>query len=212
MSAVRGRGRPPKLSKETIIQAAREMDLRDLSIVKLAHSLEVTDAAIYYYFESRAALVRAVVDQGSVGFEPSIIENDWWRGMTDYALRVYDALTESPGAAQAMIGGGISGPVQMRIFGAVIRSLVDIGHDRRYAAMIYSAYFRAALYAAFAHDERETVGGLGLTISERTTLAVDAGDTAGVDLSPFIGDEDLYDPRQQLRFLLDVISDGFSHR
>lgn len=207
---MRRRGRPPKLSKESILQAASEMDLRRLSIVKLAQSLEVTDAAIYYYFDSRAALVRAVIDQGSVGFAPPRIEKDWWCGMTDYALRVYDSIIESPGAAQAMIGGGISGPVQMRIFGAVIRSLVDVGHDQRSAVMIYSAYFRAALYAAFAQDELDTVGGLELTVRER--LAVDAGDTVGVDLSPFIADAELYEPRRQLKFLLDVISDGFSSR
>lgn len=212
MSAKRSRGRPPKLSKENILNAAREMDLRGLSVVKLAQSLDVSDAAIYYYFESRAALVRAVVDEGSVGFAPPEVGPDWWNGMKDYALRVYDALIESPGAAQAMIGGGIAGPAQMRIFGAVIRSLVDAGQDRKYAALIYSAYNRAALYAAFAHDERDTVGGLGLTASERTQLAVDAGVSSGVELSPFIGDEELYDPRQQLVFLLDVISDGFSKR
>lgn len=186
------------------------MDLRELSVVKIARSLGVSDAAIYYYFGSRAALVREVVDQGSVGFRVPVITNDWWNGMHAYALRVYDALTASPGAAQTMIGGGVAGPAQMRIFGTVIGALVEAGQDRRRAARIYSTYFRAALYAAFAHDEHDTVGEQGLTTTERTELATDVGAATGVEIRAFIDDPELSDPRKQLEFLLDAISAGFA--
>lgn len=212
MNATRGRGRPPKLSREHILDTAREMDLRALSVVKVAAALQVSDAAIYYYFPTRAALVRALVDQGTAEFEVPAIGADWWHGMKAYALLVYDALIAAPGAAQSMIGGGIAGPVQMRIFGIVIRRLVDVGQDRKDAAMIYSAYFRAALYAAFAHDEHDLVGSKGLSKSERTELAIDAGEASGIELSPFVDDHTLYESRRQLEFLLDVISDGFSSR
>jgi len=191
---------------------AREMDLRGLSVIKLARILDVSDAAIYYYFRSRAALVRVVVDQSSIGFEIPVINEEWWHGMHTYALRIYDALIANPGATQSMIGGGVAEPAQMRIFDAVINALVDGGQDRNYAAKIYSTYFHAALYAAYAHDERAAVGAQGLTANERTALAIDAGADAGVELSQFIGDPEMFDTRKQLTFLLDVITAGVATR
>lgn len=212
MTSRKKRGRPAKLSRTLIIDAASGMDLRSLSIVKLARSLEVTDAAIYYYFSSRAALIRAVVDQGSSTFEVPDIGTSWWHGLQAYALRVYDALIEKPGAAQFIIGGGVAGPVQMQIFSTVVERLVDAGESRKDAVRIYIVYFRAALYAAFAHDEQVTVGGQSLSLPDRLDLARAADAAAGAELGQLIGDPEITSSRKQLLFLLEIIGRGFSTR
>ncbi|MEM7018266.1 MAG: TetR/AcrR family transcriptional regulator [Pseudomonadota bacterium] len=208
MSTRRPRGRPPKLSQDLILTKAEGFEIRSLSIVKLAKALNVTDAAIYYYFSSREALVRALIDRESGMLAIPEINEQWWIGLKEYALRIYDMLVQRPGAAGCLVAGGITGPQQMQIFTSVIKMLVDAGFEPRNAVRVYALFVRAALQAAHAHDEREAAGGHALFEAKRRELAETASQFAGIQISGFIGDEELNDARKQLDFLLSVVTSG----
>ena len=72
----RGPGRPPKRSAttsptdlsaesitETAVELCREIDLVDLSVVRLARRLNVTPAAIYYYIDDRDTLLANIISR-----------------------------------------------------------------------------------------------------------------------------------------------------
>lgn len=64
------RGRPPVISADAIIRAARDEGLAEFTMLAIAKRLNITHGALYRYFLSRDALALAVVD--------TIIEEAHW--------------------------------------------------------------------------------------------------------------------------------------
>ena len=91
----RGRGRPPRVSRGSIIEAARGLGLEDFSMQAVADRLGVDRSTINYHFSDRDELF-AVVASITLGSEmeswtPPDSE-DWRDWVIDYTRRVHDAL------------------------------------------------------------------------------------------------------------------------
>ena len=92
----RRRGRPARVSRDSIVEAARGLGVDQLSVQAVADRLGVDRSTILYHFADRDELfaVVASVTLGSEldGWTPP--ESDDWRDwVRDYAYRVHDALT-----------------------------------------------------------------------------------------------------------------------
>ncbi|MFP6655974.1 MAG: TetR/AcrR family transcriptional regulator [Myxococcota bacterium] len=70
------RGRPPTLSRESILKAAAEIPLPSFSVRAVAEMLNVSPQSIYYYFENRNALLGALAEV-SVAQLPDMTATDW---------------------------------------------------------------------------------------------------------------------------------------
>lgn len=59
----RGRGRPPVITREQVVRAAREVGLEDLRMSKVAEALQVQPAALYHHVRDREELIQLVAWQ-----------------------------------------------------------------------------------------------------------------------------------------------------
>jgi TetR/AcrR family transcriptional regulator, tetracycline repressor protein len=91
----RGRGRPPRISRDSIIEAARAISVDQLSMQSVADSLGVDRSTIHYHFADRDELF-SVVASATLGAELAKYtppESDDWRDwVAGYARSVYRAL------------------------------------------------------------------------------------------------------------------------
>ncbi len=146
------RGRPSTLSRERILEAAERLGFEELTIVRLAKTLRVTDAAIYYYFRSREALCRVLVDRWSAGFATPPPDLHWRDWLHELAHETYRRLGERPGAADFMIYAGPSGENQLLVMNTAFAVLTKAGFSPAEALRTYSAVMSSAINAARQRD------------------------------------------------------------
>src|SRR3954470_2815141 len=82
-TARRGRGRPPRLSHDQIVEAAVELLEREpdvtLTIKRVAEAAGSAPMALYRYFPAREALLRARADKVLAALQPSRPADGTWQ-------------------------------------------------------------------------------------------------------------------------------------
>ena len=135
----RPRGRPPAIDRDRIVSAARKLGVEGLTMRAVADELGVSDAALYYHFESRDALISAVVDVNVQAAPfPKDRGQEWQSWMVEFAEALRRILAAHPGSARF---AAMSGPVsseQIRLVARAVGVLQRAGFDEYEAAMIYS--------------------------------------------------------------------------
>jgi TetR/AcrR family tetracycline transcriptional repressor len=140
----RSRGRPPSLSKHTVVEAAlrvtREVGLDNLSMRALARELNVPPMTIYHYTPSREYLHALVVDDILSEIRiPSPDEGDWeerLRKLHSDARRVF---ADHPGvSAHLGDGGSIEGA---RLADGVLAILAEGGFSPEDAVVCFATLF-----------------------------------------------------------------------
>lgn len=148
----RPRGRPSVLSREGILDEAARMPFDKLSVLKLAARLGVSDPAIYYYFPTREALRRALVERWTRGFSVPVRARSWRTWMRQLALNAYQRLGERPGAADFMMYAGPAGLDQLRVMEVALGVLGKAGFKAKDALLVYAAVINLAIDAARQRD------------------------------------------------------------
>lgn len=128
----RGRGRPPRINRDSIIEAARAISPGELSMQAVADSLGVDRSTIHYHFADRDELF-SVVASATLGAELAKYtppdSDDWRDWVTGYARSVYSALVRH-GAIVLFVklplgsDGKALAPVE-----GVIRAMLNAGFD-----------------------------------------------------------------------------------
>jgi AcrR family transcriptional regulator len=91
----RTRGRPPRISREQIVAAARSIATADLTMQAVADALGVTRKALHYYVGDRAGLLTLMVlDQFERELAPVELPtgDDWQATLRAYAVAYRDGL------------------------------------------------------------------------------------------------------------------------
>jgi AcrR family transcriptional regulator len=87
----RGRGRPPRFSREQIIEAAVELLEREpdaaLTIKRVAEAVGSAPMALYRYFPDRETLLQDVADHVMARIEPSTPVGDTWQAQVRHWMR-----------------------------------------------------------------------------------------------------------------------------
>ncbi|QNG38804.1 TetR/AcrR family transcriptional regulator [Geodermatophilaceae bacterium NBWT11] len=98
----RGRGRPPRVSRASIIEAARGVPAEDLSVQAVATRLGVDRSTITYHFADRdelfATLASVVLGSELAALTPPTSDR-WQDWVASYATGVYDALVRHSAVA-----------------------------------------------------------------------------------------------------------------
>jgi AcrR family transcriptional regulator len=93
----RRRGRPAKISRQAIVDAAIELGVDTFSMQAVANRLGVTAPALYSHVTSRDEVVALVAEAVRHRIEAVVAEAEDWRGwLEDFARRVRDALGGVP--------------------------------------------------------------------------------------------------------------------
>jgi AcrR family transcriptional regulator len=149
-----------KLSRELVVQAARELIRRDgldaLSMRRLAATLDVTPMTIYTYVRDKDDLLDAVVDAVVVqelDLEPT--GGPWRAQLRELMRRIHHLLVANPFIVRLRLRGPLAGYRQLAVNDAGLRILIEAGFDNREAARAYRALLLVTFgFAAFGPPTR----------------------------------------------------------
>jgi TetR/AcrR family tetracycline transcriptional repressor len=163
-TAHRGRGRPPRLSRDQIIEAAVELLKREpgatLTIKRVAEAVGSAPMALYRYFPDRDALLQAMADQVMAGIQPSTPAGDTWQEQVRVwmrngrdRLRPYSQLLAYMAATQQPVG-----LPALAMLAAILRPL-DLNEDDLALAVILisSTTLSHAMYETRRHPAEQTL-------------------------------------------------------
>lgn len=169
-TSTRGRGRPAKISRAAIVEAALELGLGTFSMQELAAHLGVTAPALYAHVAGRDEIVELVADalRGKLLSFSSVAPH--WRGwLEDFAAHVRRHLGRS---APAVLAGlrhrGASSNVGIGEAG--LRMLIDEGLSATEAGYAMWLVFRVSMTAG----PEDTTPFAGFVDDTGTVLATSA--------------------------------------
>jgi TetR/AcrR family tetracycline transcriptional repressor len=144
-------GRPPRISREEIVVAARRIPQGELTMGAVAEVLGVSRKALHYYVGSREGLINLVVADL---FESQLADvnlpgdADWQTVLRAWACAMRDGVIQVGVAATYVQFQGISGVTAMELIERVIESLLAAGFDsvlaRRALTVVSNIAFTAA--------------------------------------------------------------------
>lgn len=179
----RRRGRPPRLSRDTILEVADSIPLGEISMLRIAKTLRTSDAALYYYFPTRDALMRTLADRYSRDIHPCADLYDWRAWMRDYARQIRAVLKRHPGAADFMVIGGPTGPHQLSLVETALSVMTADGLPLDRAWLIYASVVNHVLRCAQAADRAAVQQDkLPRPPAERLAREIEEGDAAKLPL------------------------------
>ena len=143
-------GRPARISREQIIQEARQLGVGELSFSRLAERLGVRDSAIYHRFKSREELLNALAMELAGEFSLAPINPKRWRPwLKDTALHFFDFLVANPVVLEVSNWRGLEqfgipiGEAAMEAMTVAGHSKIDAG--RAWFVVSHMAYAQARL-------------------------------------------------------------------
>ena len=106
-------GRPPKTSREQILDAAALSDPQHLQLTVLAQQLGIAVKTVYYYFPTRKILLEALTERSvqQLGLPDLDKARDWRAVLTEAARWAYELGYNKPGyyaQSPGAIGSGSS--------------------------------------------------------------------------------------------------------
>ena len=208
-----GRGRPPRITREQIVRAARAAG-GDVRMTDVARALDVAPAALYHHVRDRSELLELVATQvlEETAFDDWIpagaVEWDSW--VRAYATAFRSALLANPGALRyvRLTTAATAGRLEQidRLVG-VLRcagfSLADAAHAVGHVNVLVCGEAWERALAAQEGDEPQ------LAEFDR---AVAARSDALPNLVPLVGAAGRPDPDAQFAFALDCLVAGLRER
>jgi TetR/AcrR family transcriptional regulator, tetracycline repressor protein len=190
MKGTRGRGQRAGLSREAVLDAARVVveseGLGSLSMRRLAGELGVMPNSLYSWFESKSALLDALMDAALAGVAaPGPDAADWREGLAELMRESRRAVLGQPELVPLFLSRQAVGPNALRLGEVTFALLARGGLEGERAVEAFRALLIYTLgYAAFeaprrAEAEPEERAARGVAAFERSPgLAAVAGPLA----------------------------------
>jgi len=141
-----GAGRPPKINREMIAEAAHEIGLDGLTLKAVADHLGVTTAALYHHVANKDDLMRAAAEH-SARVVPLPVDHgqDWAQWLLEWANYNRDVFTSRPGLLAQYMEGAIPLEATLRNLEVILSVLVREGFTVAEANEAYSLVSSCAL-------------------------------------------------------------------
>ena len=145
------RGRPPRIDRAAIAQAAGEIPLSDLSLRSVADRLGVSVPGLYHYVQGRDELFALAAEQ-SVRRLPLPVDQDqhWAVWLHEWAVYIRGAFVSDPGLLKEYIDGAIGMEVMASNIDAALGLCIRQGFPASEALDAYYLVSECALGAAIA--------------------------------------------------------------
>lgn len=170
-------GRPAVLSQERILDIARQIPARDLSMPTLARQLGVSATALYRHFESRDVLLAALEGRLAEEFEFRPADPAHWREwLVDAAMALYRFLVDNPVilVAPSWVHFASTGS---RLLEAAHATLEGAGFDESSAAEAWGVVSgHAYLSARLLHDASAPIDPAALRVLKAALRDSDANE------------------------------------
>lgn len=157
----RTRGRPPRLSRDRIVAAARDVASADLTMQAVADRLGVSRKSLHYYVGDREGLLSLVlVDrfEREIGDIELPADGDWRKVLRAYAVAFRDGLIQVGTATDFNRLRGLGAAAALSMADRVLGVLLTAGFDPDTARRALTAASNIAQSAA--HDSAAETDGV----------------------------------------------------
>lgn len=158
----RARGRPPRISRDQIVAAARGLASRDLTMQAVADTLGVSRKALHYYVGDREGLLSLVLldrFERELGGVKLPADDDWRKVLRAYGIAFRDGLVQVGVATDFNRLRGIGAAAALALADRVLAVLLSAGFDPDTARHALTAASNIAQSAA--HDSAsQTASGM----------------------------------------------------
>src|SRR5215213_10061475 len=121
-------GRPPRINRQMIAEAAHELGLERLMLKDVAEHLGVSVAALYHYVSGKDDLMRAAAEYSATMVPiPEDHGQHWALWLLEWATYNRDAFLARPGLLAQYLDGGISAQAIAGNVDAILGLLVRQG-------------------------------------------------------------------------------------
>jgi TetR/AcrR family tetracycline transcriptional repressor len=135
--APRRRGRPPRISRERIVAAARAMDPATLTMQAVAEELGVDRKALNYHVSDRDGLLELVALEllsTEIGVAVIPAGTDWREAARLFAHNIRDALVSTGALFEYVRGPAVTGLAHLAPAEQFAQALIDGGFDEEQTA------------------------------------------------------------------------------
>lgn len=150
-------GRPPRISRERIVEAAVEIGLSDLTLKAVADRLDVSVAALYHHVAGKDDLLRlaAASSAGRLRF-PEDVGQHWAVWLLEWAKYTREAFVADPALLDHFIEADISAEVMAPRVEVILAALSRRGFTAGEARAAYEMVSAQAIGSAVAtiRDDR----------------------------------------------------------
>jgi AcrR family transcriptional regulator len=135
----RRRGRPPRISRDHIVDAACELGIQNLTMAGVAERLGVTHQSLYGWVQDRDELIDLVSDRliRQIEILPPADSAEWRDSLRSYANGLRRLAGETPGFAGSGLGRFRVTPGHIDVNRAVVGVLEQVGFELMMAQRIY---------------------------------------------------------------------------
>lgn len=141
-----GAGRPPRINRAMIAEAAHEIGLDGLTLKAVADHLGVTTAALYHHVDNKDDLMRAAAEHSARAIPlPVDRGQDWAQWLLEWANYNRDVFTSQPGLLAQYMEGAIPPEATLRNLEVILSVLVREGFTVAEANAAYSLVSSCAL-------------------------------------------------------------------
>jgi AcrR family transcriptional regulator len=171
------RGRPPRIDRAAIAQAASEIPLSDLSLRSVADRLGVSVPGLYHYVQGRDELLALAAEQ-SVRRLPLPVDRDqhWAVWLLEWARYTRNAFVSDPGLLKQYIDGRIGVEVMASNVDAALALCVRQGFSATEAFHAYELVSECALGAAVAQIREDNARAEGRPFDRELRRIIARGD------------------------------------
>lgn len=139
-------GRPPRISRAMIAQAANDLGLDGLTLKAVADHLGVTVAALYHHVSGKDDLMRLAAERSARDIPLPVDEGQHWaQWLRDWAKYNLDVFTAEPGLLAQYLEGGIGPEFVVENLDVILAVLVREGFSVADANAAYHLVASCAL-------------------------------------------------------------------
>jgi AcrR family transcriptional regulator len=167
-------GRPPRIDRAAIAQAAGEIPLDELTLRSVAERLGVSVPGLYHYVSGREDLIRLAAEQSALRLTMPVDHGQhwavWFYEWADYICR---AFVDDPELLKHFIDGAVSAETMAPVIDAAIGLCVRQGFTAGEAVAAYNLVSQCALGSAIntIRTERGRRDGTPFDLEVRALIA-----------------------------------------
>jgi AcrR family transcriptional regulator len=185
------RGRPPRIDRAAIAQAAAEIPLSDLSLRSVADRLGVSVPGLYHYVQGRDELFALAAEQSVRRLPPPADRDQHWAAwLYEWALYIRNAFVSDPGLLKQYIDGAIGIEVMAGNIDAALALCVRQGFAAGEALSAYDLVSECALGAAVSQIREDKAREEGRPFQEELRRIIARGDRPLPHLGMAVGEEE----------------------
>ncbi|TDC04573.1 TetR family transcriptional regulator [Nonomuraea longispora] len=179
----RPRGRPPRITRPAIADAALAVGFDNLTLATVADRLQVAHSALYRHVADREELVMVAIDRAVAAAPWPEPAGEWRPDLEAQAAAVWRVLERHPGLVKEFLRLTRFPEEVMRRFGASVRSLIGYGFTAENAFLAVDTVFDLTIDVFSRGKQLDAPTGRGIV---RDNTADAWAEAVGAEVAPIM--------------------------